>query len=151
MVQKICSKMQPVSCANTHHDITDLLNHGMVKNIKTWISWEGNITFLQNKKFLNLCLRWHILRSYRFVVEVTFKAYCFNDIVNIKPIYLNKCHQNKIYCLDKIYFNIAKIKPFKLTQHKLNRLPAWLKLRGLIGLSMFKMLATILAPNVLFQ
>ena len=24
-------------------------------------------------KILNLCFRWHILRSYRFVVEVTFK------------------------------------------------------------------------------
>ena len=26
--------MQPVSCANTHHDVTDLVNHGMVKNTK---------------------------------------------------------------------------------------------------------------------
>ena len=25
------------------------------------------------KKILNLCLRWHILRSYQFVAEVTFK------------------------------------------------------------------------------
>ena len=25
------------------------------------------------KKNLNLCLRWHILKSYRFVAEVTFK------------------------------------------------------------------------------
>ena len=33
-----------------------------------------NITFLQNKKILNLGLRWHILRSYHFVAEVTFKA-----------------------------------------------------------------------------
>ena len=24
-------KMVPVSCTNTHHDITDLVNHGMVK------------------------------------------------------------------------------------------------------------------------
>ena len=25
------------------------------------------------KKILNLCFRWHILRSYRFVADVTFK------------------------------------------------------------------------------
>ena len=45
----------------------------MVKNTKTWISWERNIIFLRNKKILNLCLRWHILRSYHFVAEVTLK------------------------------------------------------------------------------
>ena len=37
----------------------------MVKNPKTWISQEQNITFLW-KKILNLCLRWHILRIYHF-------------------------------------------------------------------------------------
>ena len=56
---------------NTHRGVTDLVNQGMVKNTKTWISWERNITFLQNKKFL--CIRWHILRSYHSVTEVTFK------------------------------------------------------------------------------
>ena len=73
MVQKIYSKMHLISCTNTHRDVTDLVNHGMVKNTKTWISWERNIIFLWNKKILNLCFKWHILRSYRFVVEVTFK------------------------------------------------------------------------------
>ena len=66
------SKMYLVSCTNTHCDVTDLVNHEMVKNTRTWISWEWNIIFLWNKKILNLCLRWHILRSYRFVAEVTF-------------------------------------------------------------------------------
>ena len=47
-------------------------NRRMVKNTKTWLPWEWNITFLRNKKILNLCLRWHILRSYRFAAEVTF-------------------------------------------------------------------------------
>ena len=61
-----------VLCTNTHHDVTDLLNHGMVKNTKTWISWERNITFLWNKKILNLCLRRHFLWSYCFVAEITF-------------------------------------------------------------------------------
>ena len=69
--------MDLVSCTNTHHDITDLLNHRMVKNTKAWISWEWNITFLWNKKILNLCLRWHILKSYCFVAEVTFKLLIF--------------------------------------------------------------------------
>ena len=66
------SKMHLVSCTNTHHDITDFVDLGMVKNIKTWISWEQNITFLRNKKNLNQYLRWHILRSYCFVAGVTF-------------------------------------------------------------------------------
>ena len=70
--------MYLVSCTNTHCDFTGLVNHGMVKNTKTWISWEWNIIFLRNKKILNLCSRWHILRSYSFVAEVTF-----NDIKSI--------------------------------------------------------------------
>ena len=73
MFQKIYSEMHPISCTNTHHDDTDLVNHGMVKNTKTWISWEQKITFLRNKKILNLCLRSHILRSFHFVAEVTLK------------------------------------------------------------------------------
>ena len=46
------SKMYLVSCADTHHDVTDLVNHELNKNTKTWISWERNKTFLWNKKFL---------------------------------------------------------------------------------------------------
>ena len=46
-------------------------HHGMIKNTKTWISWEQNIIFLRNKKKFNLCLQWHILWSYRFAVEVS--------------------------------------------------------------------------------
>ena len=60
------SKMYPALCTNIHHDVTDLIN-GMVKNAKTWISWERNIIFPRNKKILNLCIRWHIFWSYRFV------------------------------------------------------------------------------------
>ena len=43
-------------------------HHRMIKNTKTWISWEQNITFLPNKKILTCALQ-----SYRFVVEVSFK------------------------------------------------------------------------------
>ena len=78
LVQKIYSKIYLISCTNTHHDVTDSVNHGMVKNAKTWVSWERNIIFLRNKKILNWCLRWHILRSYRFVAEVTFNTDVFN-------------------------------------------------------------------------
>ena len=74
VVQKIYSKLHLVLCNNTHRDVKDLVNHMIVKNAKPWISWERNIIFLRNKKILNLCLRWHIWRSYRFVAEVTFKS-----------------------------------------------------------------------------
>ena len=60
---------------NTRHDVADFVGLGIVKNTKTWISWERNITFLRNKKILNLRLRWHILRSYCFVVQVTFNSF----------------------------------------------------------------------------
>ena len=73
VVQKIYSNMYFLLCTNTHRHVTDSVNHRMVKITKTSISWERNIIFLRNKKILNLCLRWHILRSYRFVAEVTFK------------------------------------------------------------------------------
>ena len=33
--------MHSVSCTNTHYDVTDFVDHGMVKNTKTWISREG--------------------------------------------------------------------------------------------------------------
>ena len=56
----------------------------MVKNAET-ISWEWNITFLQNKKNGNLCLRWHILRSYHFVEEVTFNGFY---VLSKKPLAL---------------------------------------------------------------
>ena len=52
--------MHPVLCTNTHHDVTDLVNHGMVKNAKTRITSEQKTTFLRNKKILNLCLKWSI-------------------------------------------------------------------------------------------
>ena len=30
--------MHLVSCNNAHHDVTDLVNYGMVENEKNWIS-----------------------------------------------------------------------------------------------------------------
>ena len=69
--------MQPVSCTNTHHDVTNFIN-GMVKNTKTWISWERNITFLWNKKILKLCL---ILWSYCFVVFQRSVNYEFSGVI----------------------------------------------------------------------
>ena len=91
LLLKIYSKISSISCTNIYHDATDLVNQGMVKNTKAWISWERNITFLQNKKFCNLCLRWHILRSYHFVAEVNFNnswftfhysSWCFHKFSN---------------------------------------------------------------------
>ena len=71
--------MYPVPYANTHYDVTNLVNHGIIKNAKTWISWEPNI-----KKILYLCLKWHTLRSYRFVAEVTFK----NTFIKILTLFV---------------------------------------------------------------
>ena len=42
--------MCPVSYTNTHHDATDSINNGIVKNTKTGISGEQNIIFLQNSE-----------------------------------------------------------------------------------------------------
>ena len=72
---KIYSKIHPVSCTNVHHDVTDLVNQGMANKTKTWISWQPNMNFPQNKTILNLCFIWHILRSYRFLAEVTFNIF----------------------------------------------------------------------------
>ena len=73
MVQKIYSNIHPILCTNSHHDFKDLVNHEMVKNAKTWICWERNITFPLNTNILNFCLKRHILRNYCFVVDVIFK------------------------------------------------------------------------------
>ena len=64
--------MHPISCINTHHDVTDLLNHGMVK-IQKLECLEKEHNFSMKQKIPNLCLRWHILRSYHFGAEVTFQ------------------------------------------------------------------------------
>ena len=94
--------MHPVLWTNTHHDVTDLVNHGMIKNTKTCISWEQNITFLQNKIILNLSLRWHILRSYRYVAEVTIKLLLSktNNFTNVKGAYAGQ--QSGCNCILKI-------------------------------------------------
>ena len=65
-------KNAPCLMYYTHRDVTDLINHVMVKNKKTWISWKRTEIFLRNKKIPNLCFRWNNLKSYRFVAEVTF-------------------------------------------------------------------------------
>ena len=74
-------KMHPVSCSNTHHEVTHMVNHGKVENTKTWTSWEGNITFLPNKKIVNVCLRLHILRTYYFLVYASFKYFGSKNFV----------------------------------------------------------------------
>ena len=90
MVQKIYSKMCLVSCTTFHRDVTHLVNHRMVKNTKIWISWERNIIFLRNKKILNLCLRWHILRMEAiFKILRSFAKKLLHDLlVSTKPAWL---------------------------------------------------------------
>ena len=60
--------MHLVSCTNTHHDVTDFVDLGMVKNTKTWISWKQKITFPQNKKVLTCASNdtfWEVIVLYR--------------------------------------------------------------------------------------
>ena len=85
MVQKIYWKMYHVLCTNAHHDVKDFVKHRMVKNTKTWISWERDIIVWSNKKKFNLCLRWHFLRNYCFVAEVTFN---FDLIINGSRLFI---------------------------------------------------------------
>ena len=47
-------KKHLVSCTNTHHDVTGLVNHGMVKNTKTGISGGQDISIKQ--KILVTCV-----------------------------------------------------------------------------------------------
>ena len=42
--------MHLVSCTNTHCDVTDFVDLGMVKNTETWISWQQKITIPRNKE-----------------------------------------------------------------------------------------------------
>ena len=65
VIQKIYSKMHPVSCTNTH-DVADLPNHGMAKNTKTWKYHENRTTFLRSEKILNLCFRWNVFEKLLF-------------------------------------------------------------------------------------
>ena len=76
--------MHTVSCTNTHHDVTELVNHGMAKNTSRM---EHNYSLKQ--KILNLCFRWHILRNYRFLAEVSFKS------IHVKT--------HKKFCIETIY------------------------------------------------
>ena len=43
---------------------------------------ENKTNFLRNKIILNLCLRWHTLRSYHFAAEVTFNEF-FSELLVI--------------------------------------------------------------------
>ena len=79
--QKIYSKMYIVSYTVILIVTSDSVNHRMAINTKTWITWERNIIFLWSKKILNLCLRWHILRSYRFVAEVTCISFVSRPLI----------------------------------------------------------------------
>ena len=96
--------MRSISCTNTHHDVTDLVNHGMVKNTITWIPGEWNITFTWNKKILNLCLRCLILRSCRFVTEVTFKQILFYHIKETQTLFKLFWVRFEYDCLNLIFY-----------------------------------------------
>ena len=66
MTQMLCSRMYPLSCANTYHDVWDFKVHERVRNKKIWKSQEQNMISLCNKKIIKFCLRWYTLKIYRF-------------------------------------------------------------------------------------
>ena len=70
MFQTIYLKMHPLSYVNTQHDVTDLDILLMFRNTKYWIPSKRNLTFLWNKKNLNI-------RNYCFVAVVTSKSLFF--------------------------------------------------------------------------
>ena len=51
-VSKHYSKMLPVSCTNTPHDVADFLNHGIVKIKKLEYLENETYLFCKKKKFL---------------------------------------------------------------------------------------------------
>ena len=55
MVYKIFLKMHSVSCTNTHHDVTDLVNHGMVKNKKNMNILKTECNFFYKIKKILTC------------------------------------------------------------------------------------------------
>ena len=70
--------------------------------------FQWNIIFVRNKKTLNLCFGWQILRSYCFVAEVTFKetivcGTCFSFPTTINLILIN----SKLNILPKINITSA--------------------------------------------
>ena len=87
----------------------------MIKNIKTWITWEWSITFLRNKKILYLCLTWHILRSYRFDADVTFKVLALKVEINL----LNQHFKPYEWLADWLttYWGTSAFKALKALKH----------------------------------
>ena len=55
VVERIYSKTHPFSCTDTHHNVTYLVNHVIVKKTKTLMPCNRNVTSLINEK-INLCL-----------------------------------------------------------------------------------------------
>ena len=41
--------MHPVPCISAHYDVIDLVNHGIVKNMKTWNLESGPLLFDEKK------------------------------------------------------------------------------------------------------
>ena len=92
-----------VSCTNTQQDVTNLVNHWMVKNTKTWISWEWNIT-LQNQmthfEKLSICRRGNLCVSscyqkYFFIV-VCF-MFCYIVLMLCNNIILTNIINNFLF------------------------------------------------------
>ena len=76
---------------------------GWLKREKLEYFENENLFFLRNEKLLNLCLRWHILRSYRFLAEVTFKNTLFMCKNKVQSTAF-QCEQSPIHTWDTTDF-----------------------------------------------
>ena len=104
VVQKIYSKMHPVSCTNTRRDITDLVNHGMVKTTKTWISWKRNYwNFFYVPFEYNVTWSLEIIKLFLVTTEDNLES------DSLKPLCL-LCFQSKHGHKQNLYG--MKIQPF---------------------------------------
>ena len=63
------SEMRPVSCIDTHHNVTIFVNHGMIENAKNWISRDKEHNFsmkLENSEPVSQRAFW---RSYSLLAD----------------------------------------------------------------------------------
>ena len=62
---------------DTHHDVTDLVIHGTVKNTKN-LNISSNISFLRNKKIINQCLN---DTFYELATKLKFLCFTSNEML----------------------------------------------------------------------
>lgn len=132
LAQKIYSKIQPLSCTNTHFDVTNLEVHGLVRYTKNWTSQERNDFFYEIKEFLTstfdgtlswLSYSFEVVESFSFEPfssakfqfffffnqseYVTYQKNWIIAVIILSPVRVN-CIQKTAW---KLFFNSASVLP----------------------------------------